>query len=72
MSVGREHELVVAALRGDPAAFAALVAPARRRMVAVTARIVGVDDAEDIVQEAIIRAFLGLSRLRDRSGWRRG
>ena len=65
MSVGREHELVLAARRGDPVAFAALVAPARRRMVAVTARIVGVDDAEDIVQEAMIRAFLGLSRLRD-------
>src|ERR1044071_1808302 len=65
MSVGREHELVRAAAGGDPAAFAALVASAQRRMVAVTARIVGADDAEDIVQEALIRAFLGLSRLRD-------
>jgi RNA polymerase sigma factor (sigma-70 family) len=65
MTVGREHELVLAALGGDPAAFAALVAPARRRMVAVTTGIVGADDAEDIVQEALIRAFLGLSRLRD-------
>jgi RNA polymerase sigma factor (sigma-70 family) len=65
MSVGREHELVLAALGGDPSAFAALVTPARRRMVAVTARIVGADDAEDIVQEALIRAFLSLSRLRD-------
>jgi uncharacterized protein len=65
MSVGPEHELVLAALGGDPAAFAALVAPVRRRMVAVTARIVGANDAEDVVQEALIRAFLGLSRLRD-------
>ena len=65
MSVGREHELVLAALGGDPAAFAALVSPARRRMVAVTTAIVGAADAEDIVQEALIRAFLGLSRLRD-------
>src|SRR5215216_6037740 len=64
MSVGREHELVDAALAGDPAAFAALVAPTRGRMIAVTARIVGADDAEDVVQEALIRAFLGLSRLR--------
>ena len=65
MIVGREQELVQAALGGDPAAFAALVAPARSRMIAVTARIVGADDAEDIVQEALIRAFLGLSRLRE-------
>ena len=65
MSVGREHELVDAALAGDPAAFAALVAPTRGRMIAVTARIVGADDAEDVVQEALIRAFLGLSRLRE-------
>jgi RNA polymerase sigma factor (sigma-70 family) len=65
MSVGREHELVEAALAGDPAAFAALVTPTRDRMIAVTARIVGSDDAEDVVQEALIRAFLGLSRLRD-------
>lgn len=65
MSVGREHELVDAALAGDPAAFAALVAPTRGRMIAVTARIVGADDAEDVVQETLIRAFLGLSRLRE-------
>jgi RNA polymerase sigma factor (sigma-70 family) len=65
MNVGREHQLVQAALSGDPAAFAALVAPTRGRMVAVTARIVGANDAEDVVQEALIRAFLGLSRLRE-------
>jgi RNA polymerase sigma factor (sigma-70 family) len=65
MTVGREHELVLRALAGNPAAFAALVAPARPRMLAVTTRIVGADDAEDILQEALIRAFLGLSRLRD-------
>jgi RNA polymerase sigma factor (sigma-70 family) len=65
MGVGREHELVQAAVVGDPAAFAALVAPVRPRMIAVTARIVGTDDAEDVVQEALIRAFLGLSRLRE-------
>lgn len=63
--MGREQDLVLAALAGDPAAFAALVAPARSRMIAVTARMVGPDDAEDIVQEALIRGFLGLSRLRD-------
>jgi len=34
-------------------------------MVGVISRMVGADDAEDIVQEALIRAFLGMSRLRD-------
>ena len=65
MSVGSEQELVQAALRGDPAAFAALVAPARGRAMAIVARLVGADEAEDVVQEALLRAFLGLSRLRE-------
>jgi RNA polymerase sigma factor (sigma-70 family) len=65
MGVKSERELLLAALGGDPAAFAALVAPARPRMLAVTARMVGPADAEDVVQEALIRAYLGLSRLRE-------
>ena len=65
MNVRDERELVQAALRGDPAAFAALAAPARGRVIAVVARIVGADEAEDVVQEALLRAFLGLSRLRE-------
>ena len=60
-----EHELVEAALRGDPAAFAALVVPVRPRLSALVARVVGADEAEDVVQEALLRAYLGLSRLRD-------
>jgi RNA polymerase sigma factor (sigma-70 family) len=65
VNVRDERELVQAALRGDPAAFAALAAPARGRVIAVVARIVGADEAEDVVQEALLRAFLGLSRLRE-------
>src|SRR6476660_6345302 len=65
MGVGSEQELVRAALRGDPAAFAALVAPARGRAMAIVARLVGADEAEDVVQEALLRAFLCLSRLRE-------
>ncbi len=45
-------------------AFADAVALARPRVTAVVARLVG-DDAEDVVQEAVLRAFLSLSRLRD-------
>src|SRR5216110_3453050 len=45
-------------------AFADGVAAARPRVTAVVARLVG-DDAEDVVQEATLRAFLSLSQLRD-------
>jgi RNA polymerase sigma factor (sigma-70 family) len=44
--------------------FAEQVAAARPRVVAVVARLVG-EDAEDVVQEAVLRAFLSLSALRD-------
>src|SRR6266852_118275 len=45
--------------------FADEVAAVRPRVTAVVARLVG-DDAEDVVQEAVLRAFLSLSELRDR------
>jgi hypothetical protein len=44
--------------------FAERVAAARPRVVAVAARLVG-DEAEDVAQEAALRAFLSLSQLRD-------
>jgi len=44
--------------------FADQVIAARPRVIAVAARLVG-DEAEDIVQEAVLRAFLSLSQLRD-------
>jgi RNA polymerase sigma factor (sigma-70 family) len=46
-------------------AFADEVAAVRPRVTAVVTRLVG-DDAEDVVQEAVLRAFLSLSQLRDR------
>jgi uncharacterized protein len=60
----RDDELVTAALAGDPAAFAALVEGNRARVETVVERMVG-DEAEDLVQEALLRAYLGLSQLRD-------
>jgi uncharacterized protein len=60
----RDDELVTAALAGDPAAFAALVERNRARVEAVIERMVG-EEAEDLVQEALLRAYLGLSQLRD-------
>jgi uncharacterized protein len=65
--MGDERQLVEAALGGDPVAFAKLAAPARARVLVVASRMVGADEAEDVVQEALLRAFLGLSRLRDRT-----
>lgn len=44
--------------------FSEEVAAARPRVLAVAERLVG-DEAEDIVQEAIVRAYLSLSTLRD-------
>ena len=60
----RDDDLVTAALAGDPAAFAALVERNRDRVEAVVERMVG-EEAEDLVQEALLRAYLGLSQLRD-------
>jgi RNA polymerase sigma factor (sigma-70 family) len=51
-------------LRDVTTAFADAVAAARPRVLAVVARLVG-EDAEDVVQEAVLRAFLSLSQLRD-------
>jgi RNA polymerase sigma factor (sigma-70 family) len=60
----RDDELVAAACAGDPAAFATLVERNRSRVEAVAERLVG-EEAEDLVQEALLRAYLGLSQLRD-------
>jgi RNA polymerase sigma factor (sigma-70 family) len=60
----RDDQLVSSALAGDPAAFALLVERNRTRVEAVVARMVG-QEAEDLVQEALLRAYLGLPRLRD-------
>ena len=60
-----ERELVAAAAAGDPGAFAALVGRDRPRVEAVVARMLPRDEVDDVVQEALLRAYLGLSRLRD-------
>jgi len=60
----RDDELVAAARAGDPGSFAVLVARHRARAEAVVERLVG-DESEDLVQEALLRAYLGLSQLRE-------
>jgi RNA polymerase sigma factor (sigma-70 family) len=62
--VRSDRQLVANALAGDPEAFAHLVERNRLHVEAVARRMVG-EEAEDLVQEALLRAYLGLSQLRD-------
>ena len=59
----RERALVVAAQRGDQAAFGALVRLHQRRAYAVARAIVGThEDAEDAVQDGFLHAYRALDR----------
>jgi RNA polymerase sigma factor (sigma-70 family) len=67
-----DKELVAAARGGDRAAFAALLDRHDRAVRAVTRRLLSEFDAEEVVQEAFLQAYLGLDRLRDPArfgGW---
>src|SRR5436305_9863227 len=58
--------LVAAARRGDRDAFGRLVDRHRPRTHALTRRLLGdAAEAEDVVQEAVLRAYLALRDLRD-------
>src|SRR5919201_4151339 len=60
--------LVTEALHGDRAAFARLVDRHRPRAHALARRTVGdAAEAEDVVQEAVLRAYLALADLREPS-----
>jgi RNA polymerase sigma-70 factor (ECF subfamily) len=58
-----EHSLTAAAQKGDQVAFAMLVRLHQKRAYAVARAIVTVhEDAEDVVQEAFVRAYQALDR----------
>jgi len=62
-----DSELVAAVRAGDRAGFAELLDRHQGGVRAVTRRLLGESDAEDIAQEAFLQAYLGLHRLRDPS-----
>jgi RNA polymerase sigma-70 factor (ECF subfamily) len=67
----REQELLAAASRGDEAAFGQLVAGYRGELHAHCYRMLGsVHDAEDALQDALLRAWRGLARFEGRSSLR--
>ena len=66
-----ESELLVAARRGDPAAFEQLVSRHRRELYAHCYRMLGsVQDAEDAVQESLLGAWRGLANFEGRGSVR--
>jgi RNA polymerase sigma-70 factor (ECF subfamily) len=66
-----EAVTLAAALRGDEAAFQNLVEPFRIGLYAHCYRMLGcIQDAEDALQEALLRAWLRLSQFEGRSSFR--
>src|SRR6266511_5940149 len=70
-AVANERQLLEAARRGDEDAYGRLVGPYRAELHAHCYRMLGsVPDAEDALQEALLRAWRGLPGFEGRSSLR--
>ena len=70
-AIAQERELLEAAGRGDQDAYGRLLEPYRPQLHAHCYRMLGsVHDAEDAMQEALLRAWRGLARFEGRSSVR--
>jgi RNA polymerase sigma-70 factor (ECF subfamily) len=66
-----DQDLLAAARDGDEAAFAQLISPYRAELTAHCYRMLGsLHDAEDALQDALLRAWRGLARFQGRSSLR--
>jgi RNA polymerase sigma-70 factor, ECF subfamily len=65
-----DHELVRRTLAGDSSAFGELVETHSAVVHRVAARVVGPDEADDVAQDAFLRAFHRLDRFRGESPFR--
>ena len=60
-----EFELIEKARQGDGAAFNQVVTAYRRRIMGIISRLIGrPEDVEDVAQEAFLRLYFSLDRLR--------
>jgi RNA polymerase sigma factor (sigma-70 family) len=71
VQTGHDETLVVAAIGGDDLAFEELVSRHRQTALRVAAGIVGSNQAEDVVQDALLLAHRALASLRDRTKFSR-